>query len=214
MAIIAECPICKAQRSIRKKICTKCGENLDKAKKANRLKYYIAYRIPHPKDENKQKMIRQLIGTSIKEAQDADSKRKVQKRENRIFDMIPESDITFDDLTKWYLSLNKTRKLKMYEVQKIHLSKFSALFGHLRANQLKLSHLENFQADLLDEEFSNSYIDQIIGSARTTIKKAFDDKMVSGDCFWRDTYSPGYLVYAHAFFMKEVYCLSFVRFYH
>lgn len=36
MAVLAECPICRRRQSLRNKVC-KCGENLDKAKKAGGL---------------------------------------------------------------------------------------------------------------------------------------------------------------------------------
>jgi len=66
------------------------GEDLDRAKRSKRVKYWISYRIP-----GSRKKYRQVVGLSIKKAKDADSKRKVQKRENRIFDMIPkDSNIT------------------------------------------------------------------------------------------------------------------------
>jgi hypothetical protein len=35
----------------------------------------------------------------------------VQKRENRIFDMLPESKMTFQELTDWYLGLKTVMKL-------------------------------------------------------------------------------------------------------
>ena len=40
---------------------------------------------------------------SIKDAEDALSKRQVQRRENRLFDIV--YDLTFGELTSWYLDL-------------------------------------------------------------------------------------------------------------
>jgi hypothetical protein len=45
MAILGECPICRKKQRIKNKVC-KCGENLDKAKRSNRIKFYISYRLP------------------------------------------------------------------------------------------------------------------------------------------------------------------------
>jgi len=45
--------------------------------------------------------------TSLEFAKAADAKRKVQKRENRIFDIKPEAKMTFQELTEWFLGLEK-----------------------------------------------------------------------------------------------------------
>jgi hypothetical protein len=50
MAILAECPICYKKLSNKRRAC-KCGGNMGKAKKANRMKYHIVYQ----DDEGKQK---------------------------------------------------------------------------------------------------------------------------------------------------------------
>ena len=50
---------------------------------------------------------RECVGYSIEEARDADGKRRVQKRENRIFDMVPEAKMTFQKLSEWYLGLRQ-----------------------------------------------------------------------------------------------------------
>jgi len=54
------------------------------------------------------------VGTSIQDARAADGKRKGQKKENRIFDIKPESKMTFQELSDWYLSLEKVKALKSY----------------------------------------------------------------------------------------------------
>ena len=176
MSILSECPACHRKQSVRNKIC-RCGEDLDRAKRSKRVKYWISYRIP-----GSRKKYRQVVGLSIKKAKDADSKRKVQKRENRIFDMIPKSNISFSALAQWYLKLKKVKKLAMYEITKVHLDKFNSVFGETMVNRIRLTDLENYQADLVDKRHSFSYIDQIIGSARTVVKKAADDDRISRDC--------------------------------
>ena len=99
MAILAECPKCRRKQSVKNKSCT-CGQDLDKAKRSRNVKYWISYRLPGGKQR------RELIGTSIEEARDAEGKRRTQKRENRIFDILMDSKITFKELTEWYLNLN------------------------------------------------------------------------------------------------------------
>src|SRR5512143_3376217 len=102
MSILAECPICHTKEKVTNKQCP-CGEDLDKAKKSGKLNFWITYRIPRGKEGDKYlyDQRRELVGTSIKEARDADGKRKSQKRENRSFDMKPESKMTFEELTQW-----------------------------------------------------------------------------------------------------------------
>ena len=87
MAILGECPICHKKQSIKNRICS-CGHDLVKAKRSKKVKYHIAYRVPGGKQR------REVVGYSIEEARDADGQRRVQKRENRIFDMLPESNMT------------------------------------------------------------------------------------------------------------------------
>jgi hypothetical protein len=45
MAILAKCPLCRTKQSNKNKIC-KCGQNLDSAKRDQRVKYWIQYRLP------------------------------------------------------------------------------------------------------------------------------------------------------------------------
>jgi hypothetical protein len=77
--------------------------------------------------DGKQK--RESVGFSISEARDADGKRKVQKRENRIFDIKPDSRMTFNELSDWYLKLEKVKALASYDIIKIRLDKFNTEFG-------------------------------------------------------------------------------------
>ena len=48
MAILAQCPICRRRQSAKNKKC-KCGENLDKAKKGKKVRYWIDYPLPNGK---------------------------------------------------------------------------------------------------------------------------------------------------------------------
>ena len=61
MAILAECPKCRRKQSAKNKICL-CGQDLDKAKRSKRVKYWIGYRLPGGKQR------RELVGTSIQDA--------------------------------------------------------------------------------------------------------------------------------------------------
>ena len=172
MAILAECPVCHNRQSVRNKVCS-CGENLEKAKRSNRVQYSIVYWL-----RGKQK--RETIGTSIEEARDADGKRKVQKRENRIFDILPQANMTFEDLSGWYLKLESVKSKKYFWNLELCLSKFNRIFGDRIVSDIKTSELEDYQAKRVSEGKAASTIDQEVGAAKAVINKAFNDDMVGG----------------------------------
>jgi integrase len=140
-----------------------------------KVRYWISYRTP----DGKQK--REPVGFSISEARDADGKRKVQKRENRIFDIKPDSRMTFNELSDWYLKLEKVKALASYDIIKIRLDKFNTEFGDWIVANIKLADLENFQTRRLKEGLAHGTVDHEIGKTKTMIIKAFDNDMVGGD---------------------------------
>lgn len=123
----------------------------------------------------------EFVGYSVTEARDADGKRKVQKRENKfVFDIKPEAKMTFNDLTEWYLSLEKVKELASYDIIKITLNKFNKVFGNTVVSQIKPVDLENYQAKRLKKEMAPATVDHEIGKAKSMIYKAFDNDMVGG----------------------------------
>ncbi|MBW1954627.1 MAG: site-specific integrase [Deltaproteobacteria bacterium] len=174
MAILAQCPICRARRTVKAKKC-KCGEDLDKAKRAGRVRYWIQYRLPDGRQR------KEFVGTLIKDAIAADGKRKTQKKEGRIFDMLPESRVTFSELAEWYLNLERVKALASYGTIKINIGKFNKVFGDTMVSDVKPADLENYQAKRLKEGIAPATVDHEIGKTKTMIIKAFDNDMVSGN---------------------------------
>ena len=117
MSILAKCPGCHQKQKVGNKKCCKCGEDLVKASRLKRVLYYNAFRTP---DDNKLHLVR--VGTSLKEAKIVDHKRKVQKDEGRIVDMLPDSQTTFEELAVWYLGLARTKKLKAFKSNKSNIT--------------------------------------------------------------------------------------------
>jgi integrase len=152
-----------------------CGAALDKLKRSKKVKYWISYRVPG----GKQRL--EFVGYSIQEAKDAEGKRRSQKRENRIFDIKPDSKMTFNELTKWYLALSKVKTLSSYWRIELSLRKFNSEFGDMIISHIKPVDLENYQATRHTEGKADATIDQEIGAAKTAIIKAFDNGIVSGD---------------------------------
>ena len=173
MGVLAECPVCHKKQSTKNKIC-KCGENLDKAKRGKRVNYWIDFRLPGGKQR------REPIGKSIEEARDADGKRRVQKREGRIFDMLPESKMTFSELAEWYLNLNSVKRLVSYERVQVCLTNFNEVFGNRLVNTIKPVELEEYQDKREGEGLAPATIDMELTIAGTMIRKALDNDMVDG----------------------------------
>lgn len=171
MAVLAECPVCHRKQSARSKLC-KCGQDLDKAKRAQKVRFWISYYISGKKQK------RECVGFSIQEARDADGKRRSQKRENRIFDVKPEPKITFNELTKWYLDLDSVKGLARYSNMKICFNSFNKIFGDKVVNKLKPIDLESYQLKRKREGQADSYVDMQIAMVRTMVNKAFDNDVV------------------------------------
>jgi len=175
MAILAECPICHKKQAVKNKRCN-CGAELEKLKRAKeKVRYWISYRLPGGKQR------REPVGFSIWEARDADGKRRVQKRENRIFDIKPEAKMTFKELSEWYLGLEKVKAKAYYPTLTINLNSFLSEFGSVIVGRIKPADLENYQAKRKKEGYSDSYVDHEVGAARTMLNKAFDNDMVGAD---------------------------------
>jgi integrase len=174
MAIVQQCPICKARQKNSNKKCGRCGEDLVKAKKSNRVKYWISYWLDG-------KTRYKSIGYSISEAQDADSKVKVEKRENPFFQKT-DNEVTFKGLAEWYTGLISIQEKKYFPTLTIRLSRWNEVYGNKKIIDLKKSDVENFQSKKRKEGAAGSTIDQEVGAARTMVQAAIDDDRVSGDC--------------------------------
>ena len=176
MSVLAECPVCHKKQSLRNRLCP-CGEDLVKAKRSERVRFWMSYRLPGGKQ------VRKIEGSgfSLKDTMAAEGKTKALKVENRILDIKPEAKMTFNELTKWYVDLESVKAQARYPILKINLNTFNAVFGHTIVNQLKPADLENYQAKRKAQGQADSYVDQQIAMARAMINKAFDNDIVSGD---------------------------------
>jgi integrase len=179
MSILQECYRCHKKQSNKNKRCT-CGLDLDRAKRSGKIRYWINYRVNGVQKREAVKG-QGLNPYSITDAKIMDSKRSVQKRENRILDIKKESNMTFDELTEWYLKLEKIKSKAYFPTIKFNLASFNAVFGQQIVLTIKQVDLENYQEMRKAEGLSDSYIDKHIGAARTMVNKAIDNDMISGD---------------------------------
>ncbi len=173
MAVHAECPICKTKQSLKNDTC-KCGENLKSAKKQKRVKYHLVYRLPGSRELQKE-----LVGFSQTEAEDKESERKKQKNDGDIAEIV-NKNITFEQLRKWYISLDIVKDLAYFPVFKILTKKFTNELGKKRVMGILPIELRNAQQKLKKQGLSDSYVDQIIGAAHTIINAAFENDVIGG----------------------------------
>ena len=173
MGVLAQCPVCKSRQSVKKKICNKCGEDLDKAKKAKRVTYWISYRLPNGRQKQ------EAVGDSIDDARAADGKKKSQKKESKLFDIREDAKMTFKEFSEWYLNLSSVKKLKSSWRIEISLRHFNAVYGETIVSRIKSSDFEDYQAKRKAEGKADHTIDHEIGAVKGMIAKAFDNGMVS-----------------------------------
>jgi hypothetical protein len=118
---------------------------LVKLKKSNRVNYWIAYRLPGGK-QRFEKMTGE-DAKSVEYARDVESKRRVQKREKRpIFEMFPQAQMTFQELTDWYLSLESIKEKRYYPILQFSLKKVNRILRMRIVGDIKPSELEDYRA--------------------------------------------------------------------
>ena len=182
MAILAECPVCHRKQSAKNKKCF-CGLKLDEAKKSRKVRYWIAYRMPDGKQRKEAVgVFKDLDPYSITDAKAALAKRQVQKRERRILDMLPEYEMTFDELAKWYLNLKSVRKLAAFDRYEDALNNFTKVFGKTFLGDIRQTDLEEYQIERKEQGAADATVDYEIKVAQTAVNKAFDNDKVDGAC--------------------------------
>jgi integrase len=174
MAILAQCPICRTKQKLSNKKC-KCGEDLDKAKRSNRVKFYIRWRKPNGVQKQ------EYTGTSIKDAQASEGKRLAQKKENpRVLEIQPDHKTTFAALAKWYTDRPKRKKIKTSARVKLYLDKFNEVFGNWPISDFHLSDLQDYIEQRKDEGLALSTVDMEKNIVKQMVQAAFDDDKISG----------------------------------
>lgn len=170
MSILAKCPTCKRLNRAKSKTC-RCGEDLDKAKRNKKVKYFIDYGLPGGKAK------REYVGFSIEEAKTREREVLELKQKNPTALTI-DRRMTFDQLAEWYLGLKPLQGLAYYQTLTIYLKKFLSEFGSRYVTSLKPADLENLQAKRKEQGYADGSIDQEIAAARSMVNKAFHNDLV------------------------------------
>ena len=83
--------------------------------------------------------------------------------------MLPESKMTFQELTDWYLDLKTVKKLKSYKRVESAFNRFNDTFGNMIVGDIKPVFLENYQEDREGQGISAATIDMEISIAKTMV---------------------------------------------
>lgn len=181
MAILAECPRCHKKQAVKNRKCV-CSEDLVKAKRAKKVRYWVNYRLHNGTQR------REFVGNDpdgqplgIEDARAAEGKRKAQKYENPgILEKVPAEKMTFTELADWYLTLNPVKKLASYWRVQGALANFNKVLGDRIVSTLKPLDLEDYQEKREEEGRAPATIDMEISLVKTMVTKAFDNDLVDG----------------------------------
>ncbi len=171
MAILVECSICHNKQAERNRICS-CGEDLLKAKKSKRVRYWVRYQLPSGKRR------KEYVGKSIEEARATDGKLKALKKENRILDISPESRTTWLELAEWYLNQESVKNLKSVERTERCIKRFVEIYGNKKVNDFKVEDLEKYQALRAKAGLKPSSIHQERIWVGAMVRKADDNEKI------------------------------------
>ncbi|HUV58827.1 MAG TPA: site-specific integrase [Desulfatiglandales bacterium] len=172
MAILEQCPTCHMKQATKNKLCVKCGEDMDKAKRSKKVKYWIHYRLPG----GKQKW--ELIGNSIEAARDEQNERRKQKRRNEI---IPNSKITFKELSEWYLDIEEVKGKASYRQMGYRVKLLDKEIGDRLVTHILPVDLQNYREKRKKKGLAPATIDDEITQAKMIVKKAWENKKVSAN---------------------------------
>lgn len=188
MGILAECPQCHRKQAVKNKLCS-CGFDLDKAKgtksrryPTGKIRYWINYRQP----DGKQKRayvgsFKDLNGYSIEDARKANSKFEVNKVEKRLLDIKQDTEMTFNQLSDWYLDLEDIKSAPSYRIICIRLKNLNEEIGNKIVSDIQPIDIENYRAKREKQGLSDSYIDDEITAGKTVVNRAFKNGMISID---------------------------------
>ena len=126
-----------------------------------------------------------LNGYSIEDARKADSKFIVQKAEKRLLDIKKDTEMTFRELSDWYLGLEDIKSAPSYKVICIRLNNLNSEIGSKIVSEILPLDLQNYRAKRENQEKADSYIDDEITAGKTVINRAFENGMIGIDTLRR-----------------------------
>jgi hypothetical protein len=142
MAILVECPQCRHRQGDDSIPCKKCNASF---KKFSGKVYWIEY---YSNGRRK----RERIGPNKALAEKVLQKRMVERAEGRLLNKRKDDRIRFDQLAKWYLSLDDVKRKRSYDRDKRSLDKLNNFFGFKLLPQVTPSLISEYQSRRLAEK--------------------------------------------------------------
>jgi integrase len=139
MALLIECPRCLLKQATRARKCRSCDIDLTKVQEKT---YYIDF---YYKGCRK----RERIGTSKRLAETVLRKRKVEIAEGRYLDRKKEIKTKFQDLSKWYLALEKIKRKRSYQRDCASIGKLNDYFGKKVITEITPKMVEDYKTERL-----------------------------------------------------------------
>lgn len=100
---------------------------------------------------------------------------------------MPVADITFDDLTKWFVPIEKTKiqsgenTADYFKIKEIHLKVFNSFYGETLVRNFMDADLRRYKAERRQKDLSKAYIDQEVYAVKLMIRTAFNNRKVDGE---------------------------------
>lgn len=170
---MVKCPKCNRKQKVQNKKCVNkdCRYDLVKAKKANRVEYWISLYIDG-------KQYREKSGYSLPAAKAAETKRRKEVSEGDVGDIL-HKQMTWLQLSEWFLNQKSVTTKKYYKTLKINVGLWNNRFGDKKIYDLKVIDVKNHQSELQEKGYSESYIDQCIKAAKLMANMAEENKYIS-----------------------------------
>ena len=119
-----------------------------------------------------------LSAYKITDAKVADSKRKTQKKEKRILEMVQGYDLTFE-LFEWYLKLPDVKKLRSHYSIVSVLRAFNNEFKNDAVNTILQEHLQQYQKKRQAQGLKPGTIDkELRQQVHTAVEKGYLNKKI------------------------------------
>ena len=118
-------------------------------------KHYGPWYMQYPKEADpwtgKIKYVCEKVGSSQRLAERAFAQKMLKWQERKVLGLEKKKDYKFGEFVDWYLSLPKTKQVKSIKKIEQHCRKLKETFGHLRADEIKSSMIEEYQQKRLSE---------------------------------------------------------------
>jgi len=155
--------------------------------------WYIQYPKGADISTGKIKYACEKVGFSKRQADRAFAKKLLEWQERKFLGLEKKERYSFGDLVDWYLSLPKTKEAKsIYKIRQ-HCERLRKAFGHMQADKIKPSMVEEYQQSRLSEgtyrktPYKPASINRELEVMRRIYNLAMCEEMVTKNPCWKVT---------------------------